>query len=177
MVTYAGDDVIALEDFSYAWRFLEAKYTDMSVEAVRDLVPLSAERSKQVCALGAGIRNSGSPYVNTARFSAVREHRLAREDEASDADYEWFSAIPIAPNERVYVSWRNDVTLVTSWESFIAHWEDTWYPFDTVDVFDETMRWAVLIGPEECAVYAEAVEPGSPEGDPGFCLVRTSASS
>ncbi len=38
---------------------------------------------------------------------------------------------------------------------FAEVWDDLWYPFDRLCVFDETRQWAVLLGPEEQAVFIE----------------------
>jgi hypothetical protein len=34
-------------------------------------------------------------------------------------------------------------------------WDDLWYPFDRLCAFDETRQWAVVLGPEERALFIE----------------------
>ncbi len=47
------------------------------------------------------------------------------------------------------------VAAVMDWSMFAEVWDDLWYPFDRLCVFDETRQWAVLLGPEEQAVFIE----------------------
>jgi hypothetical protein len=44
---------------------------------------------------------------------------------------------------------------VIDWGTFTEIWDDLWYPFDWMCVFDDTNEWAVLFGPGEIARFAE----------------------
>gem|GEM_PF-5600687 len=41
------------------------------------------------------------------------------------------------------------------WSTFVEVWDDFWYPFDRLCVFDEMQQWAVLLRPEAQAVFIE----------------------
>jgi hypothetical protein len=145
---------IPLAAFPYAWRFLDERW-DMLPQRVLDrLRPLDPEASQAVTQRGRVLRRGGPFVVNTDRYRAVAGHTLVSDDLPGDALVRrWLAGLPIGAGEAVYVSWGNGAVLVTDWETCVEVWDSLFYPFDTVDVFDDTLAWAVLMGPEEWAVF------------------------
>lgn len=116
--------------------------------------------------------------INVDRYHATE---LCCLEEGDDGTYNhvnaWLYALPIGPGEGIYVSWCNGQSVVTDWATFVEHWDSFWYPFDVLNIFDDTLAWGVLFGPEGFAAY---VQPGAttPESsnwffEAGADLIRT----
>ena len=95
-----------------------------------------------------------------------------------DSRRSWLGNLPIDPREPVYVCWHSaqPSAIVTNWGTFVAVWDNLWYPFDAMSVFDETAAWAVVLGPESYAAFVRPgpVDPSLPASDPawGSLLIR-----
>ena len=155
-------DFVPLCDFELAWRFTDPRRSWATETLGSPIKPLTASRGRELYAsspLAAPLNGDpeSSPLVVTRRQSL----------EASDPEEEatcnaWFEALPVDPATRVVVCWNaaGGVAVVSNWETFLAAWDDFWYPFDLLCVFDASGDWAVLFGPGEEARFAEkAVRP------------------
>ncbi|HEY3282147.1 MAG TPA: hypothetical protein VGN26_07725 [Armatimonadota bacterium] len=166
MVTYSESDLIPRAEFPFAWRLTDPSRGDIpSAEALARLHPLNDQRSREVWEYGSvKLRRWGPHALRTENYHAVSVCSLEGCDEADEERaYQWLRGLPVPLAEQVYVTcWREPpVVLATDWSTFTETWTDLWYPFDVVDVFDDSLEWAVLLGPEEFAVLAKrgAVPP------------------
>lgn len=174
MVHHDSSQVIAIEDFPFAWRITDPKWTSLPKEVLSRIKPLTAARAKQVF--------DSSPLrdrvVGGYPFDPCRHHAVAHvslegtDDTDRDRVASWLGALPIANNTEVYVCWQADegVAVITDWKTFSEVWDDLWYPFDSVCVLDDSTDWALLLGPEEHAVFIQSgpVNAQLPKSDPAF---------
>lgn len=157
MVTYRSSDAIPMSDFEFAWRITDAKWSSLPDRMLNRIKPLSPCRSKELL--------EKSPFVGTAnglfvsgQYHATRQVSLEGEsDSERERVKKWFRELPIPANQEVYLCWQvgDGVAAVTDWATFVEVWDDLWYPFDRLSVFDETHQWGVLLGPEEKALLIE----------------------
>ncbi len=182
MVTYKSTDLIPIGDFAYAWRITDEKWDCLSSDVLQHIRPLTLQRGSLVSEQAGTFRYGGPFYVNTTHYH-VTSDCSCRVD--NSVGYEnkvnhWLSQLPINPNEAVYVSWSNDVAIVTDWGTYKVTWDSLWY-LDVLAVFDDSLEWAVLFGPEEFAVFVEkgAVNPDSTNRayDSGFGLVSVASNN
>lgn len=177
MTSYNTSDAVSMDDFPYAWRVTDERWALLPNEVLARIQPLSLERGKQVARQGSVFRHSGPFYVNIEHYHVVEACSLETRSHSEGGNVrQWLSQLPINPQEQVYVSWGNNAAVATDWITFSMVWENLWYPFDVLDVFDDSLNWAVLFGPEEFAVF---IKPGAVvaqsktyEHDAGHSLVR-----
>lgn len=149
MITYTTDDVIQIEDTPFAWRFSGEPWGTLSNAQRSVIFPLSEKRGKDIKEAGRVLRQSYPPIVNTSLYRVISETSLEDEHDVLC----WLTFLPIIGSEGIYISWGDDQPVATAWDIFIQLWDDFWYPFDVVNIFDDTLQWAVLLGPEEWAVH------------------------
>jgi hypothetical protein len=183
MVTYQSSDIIPMSEFEYAWRITDAKWSSLPEETLRRIKPMGARRSKQLFESSPLCGGPGWPYpFDPASYHATRQLSLEAEDAPAnerirEQGKQWYRRLPIAPENEVYLCWAvgEGVAAVTDWHTFTDVWDDLWYPFDRMCVFDDSRDWALLLGMEEYAVFIERgpVDPLLPKSDPtyGMCLV------
>lgn len=177
MVHYFSCDVIPITEFAYAWRLTDDRWDELPDAVLKRIVPLSLMRGEQIVELSSIFRNSGPFCVNASRYHVTHSVTLAETDATSAQRVQgWLTTLPVHPRESVYVSWGNRAAIVTEWSTFVGVWDSLWYPFDVLDVFDDSLSWGVLFGPEQFAVMVEqgAVNPDSDtySEDAGYGLVR-----
>jgi hypothetical protein len=171
-------EFVPMSQFAYAWRFEGARGAESPSDSLAPIRPLSLNSGREICESGRVFRCQGPPHVNTDCYHVVSDCSLAGyADGGNNQVSRWMVPLPIGAGADVFVSWNNGAALITKWEVFRATWATMWYPFDVMDVFDRSLKWAVLLGPEEHSVYVELgpADSESPhfDWDAGFRLVRT----
>lgn len=155
MVKIDAGDVIPVSSFAFAWRITDAKWASLPEEVLRRVRPLSERRSKQVFEMSPLADRQGQPFDPERYHSAAN---TSLEDVDAEHGASWLRALPVDAGEQVYVCWATagrSVAVVTDWATFTEVWDDLWYPFDRVCVFDESLAWALLLGPEEQAQFIQ----------------------
>jgi hypothetical protein len=157
MVTYHPGDAIPLSDFEFACRITDSQWSSLPDRVLHRIKPLSTCKSKELLEQSP-FGDSRGRLFDDGQYHGTRNVSLEGEN---DSDRErvkrWFRELPIPSNQDVYLWWQvgDGVAAVTDWATFIEVWDDLWYPFDRLCVFDQTREWAVLLGPEERAVFIE----------------------
>jgi len=157
MAVYQSTDTIPISDFEFAWRITDAQWSSLPEGVLTRIKPLSTRKSKELLDESPFEKTVGRPF-DPVRYHATREVSLE-----GGTDFEkqrvkrWLLELPIPPNQEVFLAWQvsDGVAAVTDWSTFVEVWDDLWYPFDRLCVFNETRQWAVLLGPEEQAVFIE----------------------
>ncbi len=157
MIKRTVGDTISIDEFAYNWRINDAHWDKLSDDLLRQILPLSAKRVQEVMEAAKSLYHPGPYMLRTENYHAKSQASLETDTPGNAVlTNEWLSSLPIASDEEIYVCWlTSDAAVITSWGIFKHVWESLWYPFDFVAVFDETLNWAVLLGREEIAVYAE----------------------
>lgn len=122
------------------------------------ILPLTNDRGRELAAIGWEIfRGVRGWCVNAEKYALVSEKSLYGWGPAEDNNdyrvgYDWLLTLGIDDKVEVYVAFEQ-TAMVTQWGVFCQYWDDFWGPFSYVNVFDDTLAWGVLIGPEEWAVF------------------------
>ena len=173
VVTIDPSDLRPISAFPFAWRITDERWTKLPSEELREIAFLSDEASVRVFQRFEQFPTIGMAF-DAQKYHVVSDCRL--DDTSKQAVQEWFASLPIRPSEQVYVSWCGNppAVAVMPWSIFTRRYDDFWYPFDRLAVYDDTLEWAVLLGPEERAIFIlrGGVAPETPESDPsrGLCL-------
>ena len=157
MVDYQPSDVIAMTEFPLAWRITDDRWARLPETVLARIKPLSLAKSQQVV--------ERSPFESFLTnqpdledFLVAREVSLEGDDPPGGGSIRrWFHGLPIDPSSEVYLCWSTlgGTTAVTDWGTFIEFWDDFWYPFDYLFLFDETHAWLVTLGVEERAAFLQ----------------------
>jgi hypothetical protein len=177
MVHYNQADTVPLTDFPYCWRFTPPWWDAPSETPTSSITALNEAVGARVHNQSHELRNVYKLYVNINAYHVTNDVSLVDvQPEDACRVKEWLLQLPIKGTEQVYVNWYNDAAVALLWEHFAAAWDCFWYPFDILTVFDDSMNWAVLLGPEEWAVYIErgsvSVESSAQDRDSGKNLIR-----
>jgi hypothetical protein len=167
MVRYHPSEIVPVKEFPLAWRITDPRWASLPADLLIHIKPLGPSRSKQLLD-DLPFQGSSQVPFDPTRFHAVKETRLDTERERS-----WFQSVSIPTQEEVYLVWVSAGTAaITDWGTFVQVWDDLWYPFDTLCIFDESHQWGVLLGPEERAIFVRRgpVDPRLPKTDPAYGL-------
>ena len=157
MVNYEASDVIPMKEFELAWRITDPRWSSLPDAVLDRIKPLSEARSRELYALSPLARPLKSP-PDFGRLTITREQSLEASGPPEHAECRrWFRELPIEPAQQVYLCWGigDGIAAVTDWAAVTETWDDLWYPFDRMCVFDDTLKWALVFGPEEVARFAE----------------------
>jgi hypothetical protein len=157
MVNYQDSDIISMKDFELAWRITDPRWSSLPESVLDRIKPLSDSKSRNLYACSPLSRPLRNP-PDVGDLSIDRVQSLEESGPPQDAEcYRWFRELPIESTQHVYLCWGigEGVAAVTDWGTFLEVWDDLWYPFDRMCVFDDTINWAVLFGPEEIVRFAE----------------------
>lgn len=178
MVHFTPSEVIAMAEFYYAWRLTDERWDRLPDGVLERIHPLSpGMRGKQMWEQDQLFRYPRA-LVNGNRYHATELCCLEDGYDGTDNHVKaWLQALPIEPCEEIYISWSNLEAVVTDWATFVEYWDSFWYPFNVLNVYDDTHAWGVLFGPEEFAAYVQpgATTPESSNWDfeAGIDLIRT----
>jgi hypothetical protein len=157
VVNYEPSDVLPMEDFGLAWRITDSRWSSLPEPVLSRIKPLSDTKSRELFARSSLSRPVGSSAdfgpLHVTRRQSLEESGSSEDDRSK----RWFRELPIEPTQDVYVCWGigDGVAAVTDWGTFTETWDALWYPFDRLCVFDDTLEWMVVFGPEEDVCFLE----------------------
>jgi hypothetical protein len=146
-----------LDNFELKWRFTDERWNKLPDEDLARIHPHAKPETEELLRLGESLRH-GYPFkLRTDLYHGTSEMSLLGIGEEADAAVrDWIRTLPVPANRRVFVVWFNYyLSLETDFEIFATYWNDFYYPFNVIAVFDDALDWAVLMGPEEGAVFVE----------------------
>lgn len=153
MVSYSDDDSLPTGHTTYAsWHISDEMLDKLSNDLLRKLHALSPERARQISAQGCGLRQE---LLESRVGNLVATHSLSEADfENSAGIAQWFAQLPIENSSQIYISWGDKHVIITEWSVFLALWDNLYYPHDTIDLFDNSLSWALMFGPNNQVVFA-----------------------
>lgn len=166
MVTIRQEDLIDIDAFPFVWRITREPWDVLPAETLVKIHPLGASRAEDLHERSSvAFRDSNWYFPRQDGF----EQRIGGSgiegitEESNEGVKETLRSFPIDADEQVYVTWHQGLhpAIFIRWGDFIPIWDSLVYPFDIVNVFDDTMRWAVLFGPEDGFVYVSDLDGAS----------------
>jgi protein phosphatase len=168
MIHYASSDFIPLREFAFAWRLTDAGKSMLPAATLQRIRALTPARAKQLKEISPGFGQQSLRF-DPVRYRAIKQCSLGENTEFDSQRIKaWLRGLSISPESEIYLSWANEgVAAFTDWATFTIAWNDLWYPFDRLSVFDDSSDWAVILGPEEYAVYiaSRQADPQLPAKD------------
>jgi len=162
MVKFADLEYLPIADAELAWRFTDERWDKLPDDVLSEIKLMYPEPSKSLIATARDLRDARTGrWPNYEEFQMIKE--LSLEPINSDdlpEKIEWFATIPLEPDHPVFdqhLDTRTDMTLVTKWGILIRYWSSFYYPLDTVNVFDETLAWAVLFSEGDRVAYLRRI--------------------
>jgi hypothetical protein len=153
MVSYSDDDSLPTAHTAYASLHISDETLDkLSNDLLRKLHALSPERARQLSAQGCRLRQE---LLGSRVGNLIATHSLSEADfENSHAIAQWFAELPIESSRQIYMSWGDKHVIITEWSVFLALWDNLYYPHDSIDIFDNSLSWALMFGPNEQVIFA-----------------------
>lgn len=153
---------IPMAQFALKWRFTDPKYHVLPAGDLEQIKPLDNGSAKWLSDLTGGWHRE-HPFVrglfaHTTSMSLDYENAKERRQVRT-----WLLHRGLPLNQPVFVSWDQTWAAVTNWKMVAKYWDDLWYPgSDDLDVFDESLSWALFFWHEEEAFFASNPEAGLP---------------
>jgi len=137
--------------FDLAQRLEDPQHEGLPAAVLGLLRPLSSSGELLVREVARRFRRMGPFVPLIAEFSVFATIDLNIEDiEDTKRLQQWLVCLPVNCASTVCVHWSHrNCALLTDWSTFRAVWNSLWHPFDVVEVFDEGLEWALLLGQED----------------------------
>jgi hypothetical protein len=132
-MTLNESDFTSLEQFPLRWRFTDPRRSAIPPEALKRIRPLTASRANE-CAAAARVRGSEERTFGVT----------FRSDDRPDDVRSRLRGLPPAPGEEILVSWNSNTAVTSTWDVFVAYWDDFCYPSsDDVTVWPVDEGWTL----------------------------------
>ena len=133
LITNSDADIIPLDDFPLAWRFVSNRHGRWASKELGRLQPLSPVSSSRAHSAVLAIRaNLGPPLV------------AFRTDDTPAEVSRRLHELPPDGNERIVLSWDEGTALATDYETFASRWDDFCYSAsDDVTVLPMRGAWII----------------------------------
>ena len=133
-----------IKSFPLAWRWTSPSHTVLPTEILNSMHPLPTEEAAK--AYGDGRQ------LSRRNDTAVTATHLAEETESTRT---WLSALPISPDQQVFVAWDPSTAITLPWKAFVMYWDAFCYPSsDDLFVFPSDKTAALAWSHEEVFRFA-----------------------
>lgn len=153
MVTFGEEERIPIQDFVYAWRLTDEKYDLLPEKLLERVTFLNQSASERIQRPDEPLRDNLAP---NERLYEIHEAMSLKGSDSADHDRyrHWLASLPVPCSEQIYVLYQGSEphAVVLDWFTFVATWDSWWYA-DDLDVFDDSMGWALIIHHEEEAWF------------------------
>lgn len=146
---------IPMEQFALKWRFTDPRYRVLPPEHLEQLRPLSSESSRRLWDLTLPLHGD-LPFTDNY-FRIVESMPLDNADpEAIRAVRKWLFRRSVPFKSAVFLSYRPEWAIATTWKMVVKYWDDFWYPgSDDLTVIDGSLAWALLLWHEGQAFFGD----------------------
>ena len=161
-MTLARSELIPVDQFELAWRITDARWDELDEAELAKMRFISSTRAKDLREQARAFQAMGPYYPKPGEFGISSFCLLVEEtsEDTTRIDH-WFANLPVDASEQVYVVWASLVgnAAAMDWRTFAKHRDSFWYPFDVVDVFDDSFTWAISLGQEDVGFFLKRGEP------------------
>jgi hypothetical protein len=146
---------IPMEQFALKWRFTDPHYRALPAVHLEQVKPLSLESSRRLWDLMLPLH--GDLPFTPGMFRSVESVSLDNSDPAATRDVrKWLFDRGVPFKLPVYLSYRPECAIATTWKMVVKYWDDFWYPgSDDLTVVDESFAWALLFWHESEAFFGD----------------------
>jgi hypothetical protein len=146
---------IPMEQFALKWRFTDPRYRALPPVHLEQLKPLSSESSRRLWDLRLPLHEE-LPFT-AGFFRVVESIPLDKADlTAIRGVRKWLFNRGVPFKSPVFLSYRPEWAIATTWKMVVKYWDDFWYPgSDDLTVIDESLAWALLLWHEEEAFFGD----------------------
>lgn len=137
------DHIIQMNDFDLSWRFTEAEYNVIPLEHLELIKPFDKSGSKFLNNFISQTNLHKSMPFTDGFFTTIDRINFGFDEEKDVRKWLYQRRFPF--EKKVYLSWGEDHSLMTTWKLLIKYFDDFFYPGpDDLTVFDESLNWAIL---------------------------------
>ena len=140
-----------LDEFPLKWRWTDSRWNKLPDEALNAIQPLSESKARELCQYSNGFTD------HSGLIESIFD-RVSRIDTPDDSPTirQWLIACSPDLNQKVVVSWDNDLAALVKWEVFCEYWDDFCYPSsDDVAVFPLSGEWMLCYSHDEYFMFGE----------------------
>jgi hypothetical protein len=120
--------------FSLVWRWTQASHDVLTSTELASIRPLQPDSASAASDYARGLHKSAHEQV--FQLTDTNQVKLLS----------WLTRLPVAPDERVVLSWDRTVAAEIRWQLLLSRWSAFWYPSsDDLEVFPLTGRWVLRI--------------------------------
>jgi hypothetical protein len=148
-----------MAEFAMNWRLTDPRWANLPPAVLERIKPLRLAKAKQVSDLSPSLAQHPRP-VDPELYQIVERCSLHVDTPTELGTVgRWLGHLPLDDQIGVYVCWlhfgtNRGIAVITDWGTVKEAWDDLWYPFDILSVFDDSLDWTVILGPEEEALFA-----------------------
>lgn len=129
-----------LTDFPLAWRWTDKEHTVLPDHVLSQISPQAPERAQSLHRLS--LQFLGPDSLNTQQFT-IEQLSLGTQEPQFITN--WLLEKHQQQETQVFLSWAQDLAVVTNWGILAKYWQDFYYPSsDDLVVWPEHSGWAVL---------------------------------
>src|SRR5262245_36909939 len=116
-----------MEQFALKWRFTDPRYRVLPSVHLDQVRPLSAESSRRLWDLTLPLLRD-LPFT-PGLFSTVDSVLLDKATSSAIRDVrKWLFNRGVPFKSVVYLSYRPECSITTTWKMVVKYWDDFWYP-------------------------------------------------
>lgn len=129
-----------LTDFPLAWRWTDKEHTVLPDHALSHISPQDPEQAQSLHRLS--LQFLGSDSLSPQQFT-IEQLSLGTQEPQPITN--WLHEKHQQQETQVFLSWAQDMAVITNWGILTKYWQDFYYPSsDDLVVWPEHLGWAVL---------------------------------
>jgi hypothetical protein len=148
MINIEETDFRSIDSFPLKWRWTDSRWNKLPDDALNSVQPLSEGKSRE-------LRQYSLAFSNQSGLIESLFDGVLRIDTSDDSPEirQWLLELLPDLNQRVVVSWDNELAVLVSWRMFCEYWDEFCYPSsDDVAIFPLSGEWMLFYSHDEYLV-------------------------
>jgi hypothetical protein len=131
---------MTIREHPLAWRWTDADYAVLPDDTLAQMQAIEQREAEHLFQRYLHFLVRGS--LSLQEFTTIVRQRA---DVPAEVGRRWLREQHPHFSTQVFVYWKQDAAIRTTWEIFTAHWDDFCYPHsDDILVWPESERWALF---------------------------------
>lgn len=135
-----------MDRFRLRWRWTDKRWNPLPAAELAKIRPLSCEAAKMLRRLSLAFYHALKRRRDL--FAELAEFDASIPKDPNEARY-WLRTLPVEEDRFLFVSWHDDLGVITESSTFCDFWENFCHPAENVIVWPESERWGLLYDHDE----------------------------